>query len=648
MNLLAQINNPGDLKKLSLEELTPLAEEIRKEIIQTVTKTGGHLASNLGAVELTVALHYCLNTPKDKIIWDVGHQAYAHKILTGRRARLKTLRQWQGLSGFPSREESIYDTFSVGHGSTSISTALGLACANGTKHEANKISRPRIVAVIGDASLGGGMAFEALNHAGQIKKDMVVILNDNKMGISKSVGALSHYLNRIITMPIYNRIKQDIENLLKKVPRFGKRLNSLAKRLDEGLKNLLVPGILFEELGFRYFGPINGHNIKEIVHTLRNVLRLDGPVLVHVITVKGKGYLQAEKVPEKFHGVSPNAATEPKLKRKTFTAAFSEKLIHLARKDKRVTAVTAAMPEGTGLDSFARSFPKRFYDVGMAEGHAVGFAAGLAQMGLRPFVAIYSTFLQRSYDQIIHDVCLQNLPVVFCLDRAGIVGEDGPTHQGIFDIAYLRHIPNLTLLAPKDAEELGAMLEFALKGTRPLAIRYPRGTTPEREGLFAEGYRASKIQLGKAEILRPGEDLAIIALGSMVYPSLEAAKILSAQKAIESTVVNARFVKPLDEALMKKLCAKFNTIIVTEEGICEGGFGSSILEFLEKEKITGVNVKRIALPCAFITHAKRSFLLDRYGLTAKGIVDSVLEQLNHGKTGRTYSGRQNSHKAPKL
>jgi 1-deoxy-D-xylulose-5-phosphate synthase len=504
------------------------------------------------------------------------------------------------------------------------------------------------VAVIGDASLGGGMALEALNHAGQLKKDMVVILNDNKMGISKSVGALSHYLNRIITMPIYNRIKQDIENLLKKVPRFGKRLNSLAKRLDEGLKNLLVPGILFEELGFRYFGPIDGHNVKQIIYTLRNILRLEGPVLVHLITVKGKGYLQAEEVPEKFHGVSSNVVTGLKPKRKTFTEAFSEKLVQLARKDKRIVAVTAAMPEGTGLDRFARSFPKRFYDVGMAEGHAVGFAAGLAQMGLRPFVAIYSTFLQRSYDQIIHDVCLQNLPVIFCLDRAGIVGEDGPTHQGIFDLAYLRHIPHLTLLAPKDAEELGAMLEFALKETHPLAIRYPRGAAPQRKDLFAEGYRAAKIQSGKAEVLRQGRDLAIIGLGSMVYPSLEAAKILSTQKAIECEVVNARFAKPLDESLMKKLCAKFNTIIVVEEGICEGGFGSSVLEFLEKEKITGVNIKRIALPCAFITHAKRNFLLDTYGLTAQGIADSVLGQLNHGKTGRIYSGRQNSNKARNL
>ena len=638
MSLLENINNPAGLKKLSLKQLPRLAQEIRQEIIQTVTRTGGHLASSLGAVELTLALHYCLDTPKDKIVWDVGHQAYTHKILTGRRERLKTLRQWQGISGFPNRDESIYDTFTVGHGSTSISTALGLACAYAAQSRSTKV-----VAVIGDASLGGGMAFEALNHAGQLKKDLVVILNDNKMGISRSVGAMSHYLNRIITMPIYNRIRQDIENLVKRVPRLGKRLYSLARRLEESLKNLLVPGIIFEELGFRYFGPIDGHNIKEIVHTLRNVLRLQGPVLIHAVTIKGKGYSRAEKVPEKFHGISSLAQDKARFRGKTFTQIFSEKLVSLAKQDKRVVAITAAMPEGTGLDKFAQSFPGRFYDVGMAEAHAVGLAAGLATTGLRPVVAIYSTFLQRSYDQLIHEVCLQNLPVTLCLDRAGIVGEDGATHQGIFDLAYLRHIPNLTVMAPKDGQELEGMLEFALGASRPLAIRYPKGEIPHKPDLFCKDYRPCEIQYGRGEILREGRDLAIIALGSMVYPGLEAAKILAAQ-GVECAVVNARFVKPLDELLIKKLCAKFATVIVAEEGVSAGGFGSAVLEFLEREDIRGVRLKRIALPCAFIPHAKREFLLERYGLTAQGIVHTMLNEYH--EAGR-YNG-QNKDRAPKM
>jgi len=631
MGLLENIKNPADLKKLPLRKLPQLVQEIRREIIETVSRTGGHLASSLGAVELAVALHYCLDTPKDKLIWDVGHQAYAHKILTGRRKRLKTLRQWQGLSGFPNKNESIYDTFTVGHGSTSISTALGLACAcAGENKDRTQPRRLKIAVVIGDASLGGGMALEALNHAGQLKKDLVVIVNDNKMAISKSVGALSHYLNRIITMPIYNRIRADIENLVKRVPRVGKKLLSAAKHLEEGLKNLLVPGTLFEELGFRYFGPIDGHNIEEIVHTLKNVLQLQGPVLVHAITVKGKGYLRAEELPERFHGVSSSAFGSGKAAggKKTFTQVFSQKLIHLARHDKRVVAITAAMPEGTGLDKFGKVFPQRFYDVGMAEGHAVGFAAGLARMGLRPFVAIYSTFLQRGYDQIIHDVALQELPVILCLDRAGLVGEDGATHQGIFDLAYLRHIPNLVLTAPKDAEELEAMLEFALRGSRPIAIRYPKGGVPLEKDLGLEDYRPARIEYGRAEVLREGKHLAIIALGSMVYPSLEVARILAA-RGTECAVINARFAKPLDELLIKELCARFKMLVVAEEGVSAGGFGSAVLELLEREKISGVKVKRIALPCAFIPQARREFLLEKYGLTAKGIVHTVLNELKN-------------------
>ena len=503
------------------------------------------------------------------------------------------------------------------------------------------------MALIGDASLGGGMAFEALNHAGQLKKDIVVVLNDNRMAISRSVGALSHYLNRIISMPIYNRIREDIESLVKRVPRFGKRLYSSARRLEESLKNLLVPGMLFEELGFRYFGPIDGHNIGEIVLTLRNVLKLKGPVLIHAVTTKGKGYPRAEKIPEKFHGVSSNAVDEAKPREKTFTQTFSEKLIRLARRDRRIIAITAAMPEGTGLDKFAKEFPHRFYDVGMAEAHAVGFAAGLASTGLRPVVAIYSTFLQRSYDQLIHDVALQNLPVILCLDRAGIVGEDGPTHQGVFDLAYLRHIPNLTVMAPKDGPELEEMLEFALAASCPTAIRYPKGQTPTRKDLFSQHYKPAKIQYGQAEVLRQGEEAAIIALGSQVYPSLEAAKILAA-KGVECTVVNARFVKPLDELLIKKLCTEFEMVLVSEEGVAQGGFGSAVLEFLERERISGANVKRIALPCAFIPQAKREFLLERYGLSAKNLAHTVLDGLGYGKLSKGTSSGKNNNRTRKM
>ena len=639
MDLLPSIDSPKQLKELSLKQLPQLAQEIRREIIQTVTKTGGHLASNLGAVELTVALHYVLDMPKDKIIWDVGHQVYTHKILTGRKSRLKTLRQWQGLSGFPSREESVYDTFSVGHGSTSISTALGLACARPKQDKKHSPRRAKIVAVIGDASLGGGMALEALNHAGQLQRDLIVIVNDNKMAISRSVGALSRYLNRIITTPIYNRIRRDLERLLKRLPRFGPKLFSTARRLEESLKNLLVPGILFEELGFRYFGPINGHDINEIIATMKNVLQLEGPVLIHAVTIKGKGLAHAEKIPEKFHGVSSDAdlLPVPETKAKSFTRMFSEKMVCLAKKNQDIIAITAAMPEGTGLDKFARLFPERFYDVGMAEAHAIGFSAGLAQAGLRPIVAIYSTFLQRAYDQIIHDICLQNLPVVLCLDRSGVVGEDGVTHQGIFDLAYLRHLPNLTVLAPKDGQELQAMLDFTLGFSGPLAMRYPKGKTPDFSLLLGRTYSPAKIRYSKAEVLRQGKDAAILALGSMVYPSLQAANELCAQ-GIDCTVVNMRFAKPLDEALIKKICAQVDALFTVEEGVGAGGFGSGVWEFLERNGYDNVRLRRIGLPCEFIPHAKREFLLKKYGLTAGGIKEIVLKGLSEKRDAETHAG----------
>lgn len=648
MRILDSINSPFDLKKLSIEDLPKVAQEIRDEIIETVSCVGGHLASSLGAVELAIAIHYCLDTPKDKLIWDVGHQAYAHKLLTGRRAHFKTLRQFGGLSGFPNKNESPYDTFTTGHGSTSISTALGLACSRDLKDEDYKV-----VAVIGDASLGGGMAFEALNHAGHIKKRIVVILNDNEMSISRSVGALSRYLNRIITAPIYNRIRKDVENLLKRVPRFGFRVIRAARRLEEGLKNLLVPGILFEELGFRYFGPIDGHNINVIIGTLKNLLKLDEPVFLHVITKKGKGYLHAESLPEKFHGVGSfdittgtkkciiseevsrpadltftpleKAADREESSLTGFTKAFSEKIVELAKTNEKIVTITAAMPEGTGLERFAKEFPERFFDVGMAEAHAVGFGAGLAKGGLIPVVCIYSTFLQRSYDQIVHDVSLQNLHVVLMLDRSGLVGEDGPTHHGIFDIAYLRSLPNLVIMAPRDEIELTEMLEFATRYDGPIAIRYPRGGSFYSKRLESERFPREEIRFGCGEVLKEGRDLAIFALGYMVYPCLEAGLILR-KEGIDCAIINARFVKPLDKELILELSKRVGMIFTAEEGILEGGFGSSILELFEKEFIK-IPVKRIGLDSRFFEHGPRELLLDKYGLSSQKIADFIKSQM---------------------
>ncbi|MBU1913534.1 MAG: 1-deoxy-D-xylulose-5-phosphate synthase, partial [Candidatus Omnitrophica bacterium] len=544
--LLDSINSPADLKKLSVDKLPVLAQEIRELIINTVAFSGGHLASSLGAVELITGLHYCLNAPEDIIIWDVGHQAYAHKILTGRKDRFITLRKAGGLSGFPNKYESEYDAFTTGHGSTSISTALGIASARDLENKNYKV-----VSVIGDASFGGGMAFEALNHAGHLHKNMLVILNDNEMSISKSVGALSKYLNRIITAPAYNRIRKDIEGLLSRVPRFGFRVIRSARRLEEGLKNLLVPGMLFEELGFRYFGPIDGNDVAMVVNTLKNIIGLNEPILLHVLTKKGKGYSFAEKGPEKFHGVASfNVDTGEKaaiakdiVPEESFTKAFGNKIIEIAREDKRIVAITAAMPEGTGLDKFANFFPDRFFDVGMAEQHAVGFAAGLAKAGFKPVVAIYSTFLQRSYDQIFHDVCLQNLNVIFMLDRSGLVGEDGPTHHGAFDMSYIRSLPNIVSMAPKDEEELKSMLRWAVSyGKGPVAIRYPRGTSYASMPNFKSGL---PINLGKGELLKEGKDVTIVSVGYMSNIALEAASFLM-NEGIDCEVINARFIKPVD------------------------------------------------------------------------------------------------------
>ncbi len=639
--ILDSINSPQDIKGLNQEDLKLLAKEVRELIVEVVSYTGGHLAASLGAVEIAIALHRCLDTPKDKIVWDVGHQTYAHKILTGRRDGFRTIRQLGGLSGFPNIYESEYDTFTVGHGSTSISSALGLAMARDLKGEPHKV-----VAVIGDGSLVGGMAFEALNHAGHSKANLIIILNDNEMSIAPSVGAFSKYLNRIITNPTFNKIHKDLEGLIKRVPWYGFRVYRAARKLEEGIKNLLVPGMLFEELGLRYIGPIDGHNIEQLIETFKNVLTLEGPILVHTITKKGKGYAPAERHPERFHGTAPfdietgeikgtSTSAEP-----AFTDAFSDGLIDLAKGDKKIVAITAAMPEGTGLNKFQEVYPDRFFNVGMAEQHAVTFGAGLAKGGLIPVVAIYSTFLQRSYDQIIHDVCLQNLHVVLCLDRAGIVGEDGPTHHGLFDISYLRHMPNITLMAPKDQRELKEMLKFAIYGCDgPVAIRYPRGrliipsvSNEVADGLLPPFDQFEALAYGKAEVMakdgdlsRPGmqgRDLAILAVGSMAWPSYAAAILLS-KEGIRTCVVNMRFIKPVDTKLLKELSARIKRFVLVEEGVLEGGFGSSALEFFERERIDDVVIRRVGLPNKFIEHGKRDELLKIYGLAAQEIASEV-------------------------
>lgn len=626
--VLNSINSPQDLRILSKGERELLAKEIRELIVDTISKTGGHLAPSLGAVEIAMALHYCLNTPYDKIVWDVGHQAYAHKILTGRRERFKTIRQLGGLSGFPNASESEYDPFTVGHGSTSISAALGLAKARDITGESYKV-----VAVIGDGSLVGGMALEALNDAGHSKTNILIILNDNEMSIAPSVGAFSKYLNKILINPTYNKIHKDMEGLIKRVPWYGFRVYRAAKKLEESMKGLLIPGMLFEELGIRYIGPIDGNNLEDLINTIDNALRLDGPILIHALTKKGKGYPLAEKHPEKFHGTVPfNTETgEMKATRagsvKSFTEVFSDSLIELAKDNQKIAAVTAAMPEGTGLDAFQRAYPDRFFNVGMAEQHAVTFAAGLAKGGLIPVVAIYSTFMQRSYDQIIHDVCLQNLHVILCLDRAGVVGEDGATHHGLFDIAYLRHMPNITLLAPKDQAELKEMLRFAVSECAgPVAIRYPRGRIVAPPVLES----TAPIACGKAEVMSKEGEIAILAVGSMVWPACVAAGLLF-NEGIKTSLVNVRFIKPLDEELLRGLSARTKRFVTIEEGVLEGGFGSAVLEFFEREKINDVYVKRLGFPAKFIEHGRKEELFKNYGLDAYGIASEIKKIYSKGK-----------------
>lgn len=626
--LLSKINSPEDLKLLKEDELVPLSEEIRAFLLETVSRTGGHLASNLGSVELTLALHYCFDSPVDRIIWDVGHQAYTHKIITGRRDVFHTQRQYGGISGFPKPSESPHDAFGAGHSSTSISAGLGMAAANSLRGRDS-----RVIAVIGDGSLTGGIAFEGLNQAGHLRRNLVVVLNDNDMSISKNVGALSSFISRKLTGKYYRDLKKEIQSLLKGIPAIGTNILHFAKKAENSLKGFLTPGTLFEALGFEYVGPIPGHDLPQLIEVFRNCRTVEGPVLIHVMTTKGKGYAPAEKDPDIFHGIGPfDVETgQPKAAKGgagSYTSIFGRTMVRLGEEDERVVAITAAMPDGTGLTPFARAFPKRFFDVGIAEQHALTFAAGLAAEGFRPVAAIYSTFAQRAYDQIFHDVCLQKLPVTLALDRGGLVGDDGPTHHGVFDLSYLRHLPEMTVMAPKDENELQHMVKTAVCSGRPIALRYPRGT----------GYGVTLdedlriLEIGKGEILTDGADLTIAAIGATVYPALEAASLL-ADKGIRTTVLNARFVKPLDSELILGAASRTGNILTVEENALQGGFGTAILELLESSGMFDIRTKRLGIPDRFIDQGPQERLRSDLGLDAAGIAAAAMALLERRASG---------------
>lgn len=616
-SLLDKINEPRDLQKLTVSQLQELAGEIRGLLVRTVAKTGGHLAPNLGVVELTIALHRVFDSPRDRIVWDVGHQAYVHKILTGRREQFASLRQYGGISGFPKRCESEHDAFGAGHSSTSISAALGMAIARDLDGGSNKI-----VAVIGDGSLTGGEAYEALNNAGRSDTNLTVILNDNEMSIAKNVGAMSEYLTRMRTAPSYSRVKHDIEYLLRRIPAIGDSVVKTAERLKDSLKYLLVPGMLFEQLGFTYIGPIDGHNIRLLLDVLDKSKHINGPIMIHVLTTKGKGYDPAECNPDKFHGVGSFCIETGEIDKSngapSYTSVFGDTLVDLARDNRNIVAITAAMPEGTGLKKFGQLFPDRCFDVGIAEQHAVTLAAGMATQGKRPVVAIYSTFLQRAYDQILHDVCLQNLPVVLAIDRAGIVGADGATHHGAFDLSYLRHIPNLTIMAPKDENELRHMLYTAVNLDGPVAIRYPRGA--------GVGVQPDKqlhcLPYGEAEQIKAGRTAVLLATGAMVGPCAQACDMLK-QQGLDVGLVNARFIKPLDVVMIRKLARDVGLIVTVEDNVLDGGFGSAVLEAINAQNLHWVKVLRLGLPDKFVPHGGRGQLLSLEGLDANGIVTAV-------------------------
>ncbi len=660
--LIEKIKSPQDLKSLKTEDLNALAEELRNIIIERVSINGGHLASNLGVVELTIALHYVFNSPEDKIVWDVGHQSYSHKLLTGRHKDFHTLRKHKGISGFPKISESPHDAFGTGHSSTSISAALGILEARDIikKSQISNLKSQipnKVIAVIGDGALTSGLAFEGLNYAGHLKKDLIVILNDNEMSISPNVGALSNYLNKVLTGTFYKKFKKETKAFLEGIPRIGGTVAKIAQKAEGSMKGFFLPGGLFEDLGFNYLGPIDGHDIPLLIETLNSIKDANEPTLIHVVTKKGKGYKFSEEDPCIYHGVGPFeadtgiqkdsnkfAVTSNELKENnskdsslvtghslpSYSDVFGNALMEIAEADKRVVAITAAMKEGTGLTAFAERFPERFYDVGIAEPHAVTFAAGLASQGLKPVVAIYSTFIQRAYDEIIHDVCLQNLPVVFAIDRAGIVGEDGATHQGLFDISFLRHIPNPLFMAPKDGQELKDMLKFAVQHNGPSFIRYPRGKIQKPE----DRTQSTEIKIGKAEVLMEGDDVAIIAVGNAVNTSLKAAEMLKGD-GINVCVVNARFIKPLDEELIISMSERIKRIITVEENVLAGGFGSAVLECLDKAGLNDVAVKRIGIDDRFIEHGSQIILRKKYGLDEDGIYKTALAFLKTVRTVQT-------------
>lgn len=624
--ILDRINQPNDIKKLNEKEYAGLAKEIRSFLVQSVSKTGGHLASNLGAVELTMALHLAMDFPEDKLIFDVGHQAYTHKILTGRKAEFSTLRCHNGLSGFPKRKESDCDAFDTGHSSTSISVATGMAAARDLNGENYKVA-----AVIGDGALSGGMAYEALNHLGGSRTKMLIVLNDNRMSIAENIGGMATYLGKIRTNTKYVDFKDDLEQTLRKT-KIGASLANKLKRSKDSLKRFVVPGMFFEDMGITYIGPIDGHNIPLMLSAFRTAFAANKPVLVHVVTEKGHGYEFARKDPTMFHGVDPfDVTTGVSLKKsteKSYTNVFSDKLIELAKKNDKIAAITAAMPQGTGLDAFQKQFPKRFFDVGIAEEHAVTFAAGMAVAGYRPVVAIYSTFLQRAYDQIVHDVCIGQLPVVFAVDRAGLVGNDGETHQGILDISYLTHIPGLTVLAPSDADELERMLEYAFTLNRPVAIRYPRGAAKR-----TNAEEMVPLEYGKGRILSAGDTIALLAAGTMVQTAKETAEILS-EKGIKAMVADLRFLEPLDNELLEMAAKQCGLVVTFEENVRSGGIGERIAAFYanreEKTAVLG-----IALPDQYIEHGDVSCLKEKYGLTAEHAAEQILafrkQEIQYGR-----------------
>ncbi len=623
-SLLARVDSPADLRRLSLAELEALADEIRARIIDTVTQTGGHLAPSLGVVELTIALLRVFHEPEDRIVWDVGHQTYAHKLLTGRRDRFHTLRQLGGISGFPKRVESPYDAFDTGHSSTSISAALGMAAGKRLGGQKGKV-----IAVIGDGSLTAGLAFEGLNQAGYLDEDLIVVLNDNGMSIAPNVGALSKFMSRALSGKAYLTFRKDVERFLKGIPGIGRDLLDLARRSEESLKAFSTPGMLFEAFRFNYLGPVQGHRLDRLIETFENVAGQQGPQLVHVLTTKGKGYAPAEEDPSHFHGVgaqkprrlqtAASAAPPPP----TYTEVFGRTMVELGRANPRIVAITAAMPEGTGLQAFAEAIPERFIDVGIAEQHAVTFAAGLACQGFKPVVAIYSTFMQRAFDQIVHDVCLGGLPVVLAMDRGGIVGEDGPTHQGLLDLSFLRCVPGLSLMAPADEDELRHMLATAVAHDGPVGLRYPRGRGP---GAPLEG-PPRLLPWGKGELLRQGGDVALIAVGVGVGAALEAARELEAQ-GVSAAVVNARFIKPLDEDLILSLAGSCRRVVTVEENVAAGGFGSAVLELLAARGPAGVSARRVAVADVFVEHGSQAQLRALYGVDAAAVLKAARELLD--------------------